>query len=220
MPNRRSYKLLCPISRALDRVGDRWSLLILRDLLAGPARFSELQRGLVGIAANLLTDRLATLKEDGLIAQTESDHGVTVYRLTPLGERSSDIIFELARFGAAFPPVGKVVKPGNLRTVATTLGAAANRVATPELDFDAVLVVDRESIALSVANGVARAEYRAETDADLILETSYSALLDLTEGRLSAEEFQNHHSKLDVRSPEKLYKFNALLSGILAELRR
>ena len=220
MSTRRSYKLLCPISRALDRVGDRWSLLILRDLLAGPARFSELQRGLVGIAANLLTDRLVALTEDGLITQTESDHGVALYQLTPLGERSSDIIFELARFGAAFPPVGKVVKPGNLRTVATTLGAAANRVATPEMDVTALLVVDHESIVLTVAHGAAKAEYRAELDADVVLETSYTALLDLTEGRLSAEEFQNNHSKLDVRSPQKVDAFSTLLSGILAELRR
>ena len=48
MAKSRSYKLLCPIARALDRIGDRWTLLILRDLHAGPARFSELQRGLTG----------------------------------------------------------------------------------------------------------------------------------------------------------------------------
>ena len=64
----RSYKLLCPIARGLDRIGDRWTLLILRDLHAGPARFSDLQRGLTGIAANLLADRLAKLVTDGLIA--------------------------------------------------------------------------------------------------------------------------------------------------------
>ena len=220
MPDRRSYKLLCPISRALDRVGDRWSLLILRDLLAGPARFSELQRGLVGIAANLLTDRLAALMEDDLITQVESNFGVTVYQLTPLGERSSDIIFELARFGAIFPPVGKVVKPGNLRTVATTLGAAAKRVVTPEMGFNAALIVDDETIALTIANGDAKTEVRTMNGADLVLETSYTALLDLTEGRLSVEEFQCNHSTLDVRSSEILDEFNNLLSGILAEFRR
>ena len=60
MAGSRRYKLLCPIARALDRIGDRWTMLILRDLHAGPARFSELQSGLTGIAPNLLTDRCSS----------------------------------------------------------------------------------------------------------------------------------------------------------------
>ena len=61
MSKARNYRLLCPIARALDRVGDRWALLILRDLHAGPARFNELLEGLTGIASNLLTNRLEEL---------------------------------------------------------------------------------------------------------------------------------------------------------------
>jgi hypothetical protein len=61
----RSYNLLCPISRALDHIGDRWTLLILRDLYAGPARFKDLQTGLAGIASNLLSDRLHALEASG-----------------------------------------------------------------------------------------------------------------------------------------------------------
>ena len=69
MASSRRYRLLCPIARALDRIGDRWTLLILRDLHAGPARFSELQTGLAGIATNLLTDRLQQLMTDGLVVK-------------------------------------------------------------------------------------------------------------------------------------------------------
>ena len=98
----RRYRLLCPIARALDRVGDRWTLLILRDLHAGPARFSDLQTGLTGIAPNLLTDRLNQLTEDGLIERRDGEHGVSLYALTGLGEGTRDLLFELAMFGARF----------------------------------------------------------------------------------------------------------------------
>ena len=65
MAGRRRYKLLCPIARALDRVGDRWTLLILRDLHAGPARYSDLQNGLAGIAN--VTTRWPKRKADTII---------------------------------------------------------------------------------------------------------------------------------------------------------
>jgi len=219
MPKRRSYKLLCPISRALDRVGDRWTLLILRDLLAGPARFSELQRGLNGIAANLLTDRLMTLIEDGLVTQQESAHRVSVYSLTDLGEAASNIILELALFGARFEPVGDVVTPGNLRTVATTIVAAAKRIVTPEMNFTASIIVDGEAMFLTVMNGSARMEYRGATDADLVFKTNYTALLDLIEGANSPQEFEANHTQLESKSPEKAAEFKELLSGVARVLR-
>ena len=72
MAKARSYKLLCPIARALDRIGDRWTLLILRDLHAGPMRFGELQKGLPGTAANLLTERFNKLVAAGLVSKVET----------------------------------------------------------------------------------------------------------------------------------------------------
>ena len=94
MPARR-YRLLCPIARALDRVGDRWTLILLRDLHAGPARFSDLQT-LPGIASNLLTNRLRQLEEDGLIRRRTGEYGTTLYELTALGEETANLLFKLA----------------------------------------------------------------------------------------------------------------------------
>jgi DNA-binding HxlR family transcriptional regulator len=108
MIHSRSYKLLCPISRALDHVGDRWTLLILRDLHAGPARFKDLQTGLTGIALNLLSDRLQTLESDGLVQKGQSDFGVSLYSLTSLGEKTDQLLFELARFGRQMPHPPKI----------------------------------------------------------------------------------------------------------------
>jgi DNA-binding HxlR family transcriptional regulator len=118
----RSYNLLCPISRALDHVGDRWALLILRDLHAGPARFKDLQTGLTGIASNLLADRLRALEADGLVQKGRSEFDVSLYSLTNLGEKTNQLLFELARFGGQMPRPSKIKKPGNLRTVAVSLG--------------------------------------------------------------------------------------------------
>ena len=69
MTAKRRYRLLCPIARALDVVGDRWALLIVRDLHAGPARFQDLETGL-GIATNLLTTRLTELTKAGVIEKS------------------------------------------------------------------------------------------------------------------------------------------------------
>lgn len=83
----RSYKQYCAIALALDRVGDRWTLLIVRELLGGAKRFSDLMGGLPGIATNLLASRLRRMEEDGLIAHSFAPAPVSaeVYELTELG---------------------------------------------------------------------------------------------------------------------------------------
>lgn len=218
MAKTRSYKLLCPIARGLDRIGDRWTLLILRDLHAGPARFSELQKGLTGIAANLLTDRLVKLVADGLVSKGDGGHGASVYALTELGARTSNIIFELAVFGARFAPETEVVRPGNLRTVATTLGAAGQRVVTPDMAFRAALVVDGEEVELDVHDGTVRALYGPATDPDVVLTTSYQSLLGVTEGEISGEDFATRHSQIDIRTPGKEVAFLSFMTAIVAML--
>jgi DNA-binding HxlR family transcriptional regulator len=214
----RSYKLLCPIARALDRVGDRWTLLVLRDLHAGPARFSELQRGLTGIAANLLTERLGKLVEDGLISKVDGEHGTVVYELTALGEKTGDLIFDLAVLGGEFKPEIEPVAPGNLRTVATTLGAAAKRVATPGMSFRASLLVDGEAISLIVNAGHVTARYAVCPNPDLVFTTGYSDLLALSEGELAPEVFMQERSQMDVKTPGKETEFLALMSAIVGLL--
>ena len=219
MAKTRSYKLLCPIARALDRIGDRWTLLILRDLHAGPARFTDLQQGLSGIAANLLTERLAKLVDDGLARKAEGGHGTSVYELTDLGNRTSDIILDLAMFGAQFEPDGEVVSPGNLRTVATTMGAAAKRVALPDMSFDAAINVDGEQMRLRVNGTDVEMRYEECREPDLIFSTDYSALLSVTEGEIDPADFVNKHSKLQIFSPGKETAFMELMSGIVSLLR-
>ncbi len=114
MTAKRHYNLLCPIARALDAVGDRWTLLILRDLHAGPARYQELHVGL-GIATNLLSTRLTELTDSGLIHKPSEGNA---YELTDLGRRTDRILWELSQFGGALDRDPDPREPGNLRTLA------------------------------------------------------------------------------------------------------
>lgn len=97
---RRSYGQFCGVARALDVIGDRWTLLIIRELFIRPSRFGELQSGLPGIATNLLAERLRRLERDGLIGRrlgTEPEDG-TKYVLTSRGEALRDVIHALVRW--------------------------------------------------------------------------------------------------------------------------
>ena len=84
---RRNYNQNCPIARGLDVLGERWTLLILRELVGGPRRYGDLRAQLPGIATNLLADRLRELEEAGLVDRTELPPPVarTVYTLSEVG---------------------------------------------------------------------------------------------------------------------------------------
>src|SRR5690349_10047234 len=101
MANRRSYRQFCGLAKALDVVGERWTLLLVRDLLLGPRRYSELLRALPGITTNLLAKRLAELEAAGLAARSEL-HGVQLWGLTPVGEALEPVVMELGRWGGRY----------------------------------------------------------------------------------------------------------------------
>ncbi|MHA3022324.1 winged helix-turn-helix transcriptional regulator [Mycobacterium sp. BMJ-28] len=95
----RDYGQYCGLARALDVVGDRWNLLIVRELLIGPARYGELREGLSGIATNLLTDRLRDLETAGVIERRLSeDSSAITYALTPWGAQLRQPINGLIRW--------------------------------------------------------------------------------------------------------------------------
>jgi DNA-binding HxlR family transcriptional regulator len=90
----------CPVARSVDVVGDRWSLLIVRDALDGTRRFSEFQRSL-GVAKNILSDRLRRLVEAGILASQPASDGTAYeeYALTPKGESLFPIVVALRQWG-------------------------------------------------------------------------------------------------------------------------
>jgi DNA-binding HxlR family transcriptional regulator len=98
----RNYNQNCPIARGLDVLGERWTLLILRELVGGPRRYGDLRAELPGIATNLLAERLKELQDAGLVdrADLPAPIGRTVYTLTDLGwQRVLPILQSVAWFG-------------------------------------------------------------------------------------------------------------------------
>jgi DNA-binding HxlR family transcriptional regulator len=196
MARTRSYRLLCPIARALDQVGDRWSLLILRDLHAGPARFSDLFTGLEGLASNLLTTRLQQLQDNGLVAKRAAAHGAVVYELTENGERTAPLLFELARFGSHQVIPGDVRPPGNLRTLAVTLKEALRRVVTDE-ELQVEFTVDDEPFSVEIEGGKVSVRYEALDEAPLAISTEYEALVATVDRRMTLAQFSKQHVKIE-----------------------
>jgi DNA-binding HxlR family transcriptional regulator len=97
----RSYGQYCALAKALDVIGDRWNLLIVRELLHGPARYTDLLGGLPGIATNLLAERLRQLEQADVVERYEARPPVatTLFRLTPRGEELRPVLLELVRWG-------------------------------------------------------------------------------------------------------------------------
>jgi DNA-binding HxlR family transcriptional regulator len=97
----RSYDQLCPIARTLDLIGERWTLLVLRQFAFGDRKFSEFLQSLPGIPATVLSDRLKKLQHHGLIERSVySEHPLRAeYRLTPKGESLGPVLGALALWG-------------------------------------------------------------------------------------------------------------------------
>jgi DNA-binding HxlR family transcriptional regulator len=109
MGTMKSYQQYCSVARALDVVGDRWVLLIVRELLTfGASRYSDLQRGLPGVASNLLADRLRAMEADGLVERYDAPApvGANLYRLTERGRDLQDVVHALSRWGLDLMPAG------------------------------------------------------------------------------------------------------------------
>ncbi len=101
----RSYDEYCALAKSLDVVGDRWTLLIVRELeLRGACRYTDLRNGLPGIATNLLADRLRELEHEGLVVREDAPPPVAtaLFRLTPRGAQLRPVLESLVRWGMPF----------------------------------------------------------------------------------------------------------------------
>jgi len=96
------YAQFCPLARATELLGERWTLLVVRELLLGAQRFSDLRRRLPGVSASVLADRLGHLEQRGILEHRElpPPAAASVYALSELGRELEPVMAELARFGA------------------------------------------------------------------------------------------------------------------------
>ena len=102
----RSYNQYCGVAYGLDIIGERWTLLIIRELIAGPRRFKDLLDGLPDISTNLLSERLKRLEQHGMLRRRvlPPPAGSTVYELTALGQALEPTLLELGKWGSQFIP--------------------------------------------------------------------------------------------------------------------
>ena len=169
MPAVNRYDMYCPIARALDMLGDRWTLLILRELNMGDRRFTDLKHNLPGIPPNVLSSRLKVLVDEGLATTRELPPPAarTVYTVTERGRDTAPILRALVRFGmdeleAAGPDT--VVRPSTV--VHAALSPYFDCDAATGLDEIYRLVIDGEEHWLASAPGV---RPDGSGDADLVL---------------------------------------------------
>jgi DNA-binding HxlR family transcriptional regulator len=109
MSSRRTYGDRCGVARALDVVGERWALLVVRELLLGPKRFTDLRAGLPHVTADVLAQRLRELEQAGLVRRRKlpPPAGSRVYELTERGTELEEVVLALGRWGSRVPfPAG------------------------------------------------------------------------------------------------------------------
>jgi DNA-binding HxlR family transcriptional regulator len=144
----RSYRQFCGLARALDVVGDRWNLLIVRQLLTGPARYGELHDGLPGMATNLLADRLRDLEEAGVVERQSMAGGVPRYSLTAWGSELRVAVEALVRWSTplmARGPAGDRFRVEWLMVALPALLSGTRRAGTIGIDIDGYVIQVRRA---------------------------------------------------------------------------
>jgi DNA-binding HxlR family transcriptional regulator len=160
------YQTFCPVGAALNVVGERWALLIVRDLLLGPRTYSELLTGLGGIGTDILAARLRALQEHGVVRQVGKGR-MQRYELTESGRALSPVLTELARWGAdrLRLPSDPSEIPVRVPLTSLLVGAELPRQASGSYEVR----VEEEAVRVVVAGGQLRAAPEAEPDATITL---------------------------------------------------
>lgn len=164
----REYGQSCSLACALDQVGERWTLLIVRELSLGPMRFSALARSVGGAPTDVLTKRLRKLEQHGIVERRELEppDSTTVYGLTTLGRGLEGPLIELSRWGMSLQRLEDVL---DLRP--SSLPNAIRVILRPPPDFRATLALrsDGQSYELRIADGWIDASRGAAAKPDVSL---------------------------------------------------
>jgi DNA-binding HxlR family transcriptional regulator len=182
---RRSYGQHCALAVALDVVGERWTLLLVRELLIRPRRYAELLAALPGIGTNLLAERLRSLTEEGLIQLVDPGDRRSGYELTERGRALEEPVLALARWG--LETMAGHAAAGTVRPGWSMLGVQAlmddSRAAA--LDEDYMFIVDDDVFTIRVRSGHASVRGDAAADPALLVQTDATTLIDVGMRRLN-----------------------------------
>ena len=185
---RRSYDQFCAVARALDLVGERWTLLLIRELMLGPKRFKDLLDGLPGIGTNLLADRLKEMEAAGIIARRvlPPPAGSSVYELTDRGRGLEPVVFALGAWGHQFMGMRKATDALRPGWIMVSLRATFHPEAVSRRErFE--IRIDGEPFQVHVDRGEARTSQGSMPDPDAVLSMDRPALVGLLSQGLSPQ---------------------------------
>jgi DNA-binding HxlR family transcriptional regulator len=174
---KRTYGDRCGVARALDIVGERWALLVVRELLLGPKRFTDLRAGLPHVGPDVLAQRLRELEQSGIVrrATLPPPAGSRVYELTERGRRLEEVVLALGRFGSVAP-----VPPGDAQigvdAVVIALKTLFDPTAADGLTASYELRLGEQRFALEVADGRLGVQRGGAPAADATIETDPATL--------------------------------------------
>jgi DNA-binding HxlR family transcriptional regulator len=180
----------CPVAHAMCLVGERWSLLIVRELLHGPKRYTDLRDGLPGIGTNILAARLRELEGAEIVRKRKlpAPAASTVYELTEYGAELEEVVYALARWGAR--TLGPPGPDDELYEEWGVNGLPA--LFTPEaargLTETYVLRIEGDTFTARVENGHLHVSVGAVEDADVVIETDMATFFRLTGQELAASD--------------------------------
>jgi DNA-binding HxlR family transcriptional regulator len=153
MSGKRSYDDPCGLARALDLIGERWAMLVVRELLHGPKRFTDLRRGLPTASQNVLSQRLRELEEAGIVHRRRLGPPVStsVYELTARGQDLEPVLFHLARWGSRAPLTSTA--PLSVDALVLALKTTFDPAAAGDLAARYELRLDEDRFRITVAGG-------------------------------------------------------------------
>lgn len=188
--SKRSYNQYCAVARAMDVLGERWTLLIVRELLTGPKRFKDLLEGLPGIGTNLLTARLKDLEGYGVLrrATLPPPAASRVYELTELGRSLEPVVMGLARWGLEFLGASREEDDRQPAWAMVALQSMLKSEATGETKESYEFRVDDEVFHVWVADGETGVRQGPAADPGLVVRSDTQMLLALAARRIEPEE--------------------------------
>jgi DNA-binding HxlR family transcriptional regulator/putative sterol carrier protein len=185
----RGYGQFCGLARALDLVGGRWALLVVRDLLTGPKRFSELQEGLRGIPTNVLTSRLRELEEAGIVERRVRAHpgGGVDYALTDYGLELEGPVLQLGFWGAKTmggPCEGDFISVDSL-ALALRGAFRPEKARGPKRLYE--VRIDGKPLRIAVKSGKVSAPAVSADEPDVVIDTEPEMMSQLLTGAMDVD---------------------------------
>lgn len=182
------YRQYCALARALDVVGDRWSLLIVRELVPGPRRFTDLTDGLPGISRKLLTERLRDLERDGIVARRELPPPAArqVYELSDDGRDLADAVAPLIRWGAMRLGEREPGETFRSRWAAVAIASMADRDAVEEISETYQYLVGDSAFYFTVEDGSIELHDGRVGDPTVVVTTDEATWANIASGKTTA----------------------------------